>query len=66
MADVKPFHIRRIVEESAEYLNMVVNQELAKSVSRNLRTPQNIRLRFTNGTSTTKLLEKLQQQQDEE
>ncbi|KAJ1722435.1 hypothetical protein LPJ53_003161 [Coemansia erecta] len=61
---IQPFQVRKIVRESSEYLNLVVNQELAKGVSRGIRAPRTIRLKFTNSTSTSKLLEKMQAEID--
>ncbi|KAJ1642769.1 hypothetical protein LPJ64_005407 [Coemansia asiatica] len=58
--DVQPFQVRKIIRESTEYLNLVVNQELSKGASRGIGAPRAVRLKFTNSTSTTKLMEMMQ------
>ncbi|KAJ1933315.1 hypothetical protein GGF37_006771, partial [Kickxella alabastrina] len=54
------FQIRKIIRESSEYLNLIVNQELSKGVSRGIGAPRSIRLKFTNSTATSKLIDKMQ------
>ncbi|KAJ2783789.1 hypothetical protein GGI15_002451 [Coemansia interrupta] len=63
-SNIQPFQVRKIIRESTEYLNLVVNEELAKGVSRGIGAPRTIRLKFTNSTSTSKLLEKMQAEID--
>ncbi|KAJ1812891.1 hypothetical protein LPJ56_005350 [Coemansia sp. RSA 2599] len=58
--DVQAFQVRKIIRESTEYLNLVVNQELGKGASRGIGAPRAVRLKFTNSTSTTKLMELMQ------
>ncbi|KAJ2372046.1 hypothetical protein GGI05_007704, partial [Coemansia sp. RSA 2603] len=43
-AKIQPFQVRKIIRDSTEYLNLVVNQELAKGVSRGIGAPRTIRL----------------------
>ncbi|KAJ2699503.1 hypothetical protein FB645_005295 [Coemansia sp. IMI 203386] len=57
---VHPFQVRKIIKESTEYLNLVVNQELDKGASRGIGAPRTVRLKFTNSTSTSKLIELMQ------
>ncbi|KAJ1895904.1 hypothetical protein LPJ66_004311 [Kickxella alabastrina] len=53
-------NIQPIIRESSEYLNLIVNQELSKGVSRGIGAPRSIRLKFTNSTATSKLIDKMQ------
>ncbi|KAJ1953836.1 hypothetical protein EC988_002764 [Linderina pennispora] len=47
---IKPYQMRKIIDESTEYLNAVVNQRLKAPV----------RIRFRNSTPTAKLLEQIE------
>ncbi|KAJ2721395.1 hypothetical protein GGI07_004006 [Coemansia sp. Benny D115] len=59
---VHPYQIRKIIKDSAKYLNLVVNQELEKGISRGMGAPRTVSLRFTNSASTSKLIELMQDQ----
>ncbi|KAJ2648048.1 hypothetical protein IWW40_004254 [Coemansia sp. RSA 1250] len=56
----RPHEIRRIIEESSAYLGAIINQELARGAGRKIGVPRSVRVRFTNGTATAKLLERIQ------
>ncbi|KAJ1953047.1 hypothetical protein GGI12_006100, partial [Dipsacomyces acuminosporus] len=57
---VKPYQIRRIIQESSDYLNAVINQELAKGSSRSFKGPKSVKVKFRNGTATARLMERIQ------
>ncbi|KAJ2621635.1 hypothetical protein GGI26_003969 [Coemansia sp. RSA 1358] len=61
---IKPFQVRRIIQESSEYLNLIVNQELSKGAGKGIGAPRSVRVRFTNGAATSKLMEKMQMEVD--
>ncbi|KAJ2845423.1 hypothetical protein IWW36_004786 [Coemansia brasiliensis] len=56
----RPHEIRRIIEESSAYLGAIVNQELAKGAGKKIGVPRSVRVRFSNGTATSKLIERIQ------
>ncbi|KAJ2449028.1 hypothetical protein EV183_005119 [Coemansia sp. RSA 2336] len=60
ITDASIHEIRRIIEESSAYLGAIINQELAKGAGRKIGVPRPVRVRFTNGTVTSKLLERIE------
>ncbi|KAJ1838885.1 hypothetical protein LPJ70_005283 [Coemansia sp. RSA 2708] len=55
----RPHDVRRIIGEASEYLNAIVNQELAKGARRKIGTPPSVRIRFVSSTDTSKILERM-------
>ncbi|PIA13218.1 hypothetical protein COEREDRAFT_11647 [Coemansia reversa NRRL 1564] len=57
---VRPSEVRRIIKESEKYLSAIVNLELAKGVTQSIGLPGKVRVRFSNATAKTKLLEQIE------
>ncbi|KAJ2499770.1 hypothetical protein GGH96_003283 [Coemansia sp. RSA 1972] len=52
--------VRRIIQESSEYLNAVVNQELAGGPNRRIGTNRAVRIKFTNGSKASEIIERME------
>ncbi|KAJ1758466.1 hypothetical protein GGH19_004306 [Coemansia sp. RSA 1807] len=57
---VKPQEVRQIIQESSEYLNAVVNQELAGGPNRRIGTNRAVRIKFTNGSKASEIIERME------
>ncbi|KAJ1831170.1 hypothetical protein LPJ63_004461 [Coemansia sp. RSA 2711] len=57
--EITDHDVRRIIGEASEYLNAIVNQELAKGARRKIGTPRSVRIRFVSSTDTSKILERM-------
>ncbi|KAJ2715188.1 hypothetical protein H4R19_001339 [Coemansia spiralis] len=58
--DMRPYHVRQAVQDSAAYLSAVVNQELAKGAGRSIGATRPVRVRFVNGVLTPALADAMQ------
>ncbi|KAJ1661936.1 hypothetical protein EV178_006291 [Coemansia sp. RSA 1646] len=56
--------MRRVIDESTDYFNTVVNRELDKGVGKGIGTRKAIRLKFSNGEKMTKLIDKMASEVD--
>ncbi|KAJ2161786.1 hypothetical protein GGF46_001208 [Coemansia sp. RSA 552] len=56
----QPHLVRRVIKESADYLNAVVNLELVRGAGRSIGTPKSINLKFARSSATSKLLEQME------
>ncbi|KAJ1777047.1 hypothetical protein LPJ77_003102 [Coemansia sp. RSA 2523] len=52
--------VRQIIQESSEYLNAVVNQELAGGPNRRIGTNRAVRIKFTNGSKASEIIERME------
>ncbi|KAJ2082279.1 hypothetical protein H4R24_001726 [Coemansia sp. RSA 988] len=57
---VRPSQVRRVIKESEKYLSAIVNLELAKGATQSIGLPRKVRVRFSNATAKTKLLEQIE------
>ncbi|KAJ2615486.1 hypothetical protein H4S08_001221 [Coemansia sp. RSA 1365] len=57
---VRPSEVRRIIKESEKYLSAIVNLELAKGTIQSIGLPGKVRVKFSNATAKTKLLEQIE------
>ncbi|KAJ2571220.1 hypothetical protein IW140_001672 [Coemansia sp. RSA 1813] len=56
--------MRRVIDESTDYFNTVVNRELDKGVGKGIGTRKAIRLKFSNGEKMTKLIDEMASEVD--
>ncbi|KAJ2659089.1 hypothetical protein IW148_004380 [Coemansia sp. RSA 1199] len=58
--EITNYQVRQIIQESSEYLNAVVNQELAGGPNRRIGTNRAVRIKFTNGSKASEIIERME------